>query len=74
MLLFFVLFIYALSCVGIGIFASAFAENELQAFQFIPIILIPWMFFSGFLFPLNAFPVLFQLFFRVHPYDLFYPN
>jgi ABC-2 type transport system permease protein len=59
-LLFTILFVYAVSCVGIGIFASAFAENELQAFQFIPIILIPSMFFSGFLFPLNSFPKIFQ--------------
>ena len=60
MLLFTVLFVYAVCCVGIGIFASAFAENELQAFQFIPMILIPFMFFSGFLFPLNSFPKIFQ--------------
>ena len=59
-LLYLILLIYALSCVGIGILASAFAENELQAFQFIPLILIPSMFFSGFLFPLNSFPKIFQ--------------
>jgi len=59
-LLFFILFIYAMSCVGLGIFASTFARNELQAFQFIPLLLIPSMFFSGFLFPINSFPVVFQ--------------
>lgn len=59
-LLFFILFIYALSCVGIGIFASVFAHTELQAFQFVPLLLIPSMFFSGFLFPLNSFPLIFQ--------------
>ena len=59
-MLYLILLIYALSCVGIGILASAFAENELQAFQFIPLILIPSMFFSGFLFPLNSFPKIFQ--------------
>ncbi|MFX0081543.1 MAG: ABC transporter permease [Candidatus Hodarchaeota archaeon] len=60
LLLFLILFIYAMSCVGLGIFASTFARNELQAFQFIPLILIPSLFFSGFLFPINSFPVVFQ--------------
>ena len=60
LLLFFVLFIYAMSCVGLGIFASTFAQNELQAFQFIPLLLIPSMFFSGFIFPINSFPEVFQ--------------
>ncbi|MFW9987445.1 MAG: ABC transporter permease [Candidatus Odinarchaeota archaeon] len=59
-LLFFILFIYAMSCVGLGIFASAFAQSELQAFQFIPLLLIPSMFFSGFIFPINSFPLIFQ--------------
>ncbi len=60
LLLFLVLFIYAMSCVGLGIFASTFAQNDLQAFQFIPLILIPSMFFSGFIFPINSFPAVFQ--------------
>jgi len=60
LLLFFILFIYAMSCVGLGIFASIFARNELQAFQLIPLLLIPSMFFSGFIFPINAFPKVFQ--------------
>ncbi|MFX1500670.1 MAG: ABC transporter permease, partial [Promethearchaeota archaeon] len=60
LLLFFILFIYAMSCVGLGIFASAFAQSELQAFQFIPLLLIPSMFFSGFIFPINSFPLIFQ--------------
>jgi ABC-2 type transport system permease protein len=60
LLLFLVLFIYAMSCVGLGIFASAFAKNELQAFQFIPLLLIPSMFFSGFIIPISSFPRLFQ--------------
>jgi ABC-2 type transport system permease protein len=59
-LLFFILFIYSMSCVGIGLFASVFAHTELQAFQFVPLLLIPSMFFSGFLFPLSSFPLIFQ--------------
>ena len=61
LLLFFILFIYAMSCVGLGIFASTFAKTELQAFQFVPLLLIPSMFFSGFIFPINSFPKIFQI-------------
>ena len=60
LLLFFILFIYAMSCVGLGIFASTFAKNQLQAFQFIPLLLIPSIFFSGFMFPIKSFPIIFQ--------------
>ncbi len=59
-LLLVVLFIYAMSCVGIGIISSVFAETELQSFQFIPLLLLPSMFFSGFIFPLIALPKIFQ--------------
>ncbi len=60
LLLYLVLFIYALSCIGIGILAASFAKTDIQAFQFIPIILIPFMFFSGFIFPIDGFPEIFQ--------------
>jgi len=60
LLLFLMLFLYAVTCVGIGIFLSTFAQTELQAFQFIPLTIIPFMFFSGFIFPLTAFPKFFQ--------------
>ena len=59
-LLFGILFVYALSCVAVGIMASAFAETELQAFQFIPLTVVPSMFISGFIIPINSFPIIFQ--------------
>lgn len=59
-LLFLMLFVYAICCVGIGMFLSTFAQNELQAFQFIPVTIIPFMFFSGFILPMNAFPQFFR--------------
>jgi ABC-2 type transport system permease protein len=37
----------ALSALTLGIFLSSFANNELQMMQFIPIIVIPQVFFSG---------------------------
>jgi ABC-2 type transport system permease protein len=60
-LLFLVLFVYALSCVGIGILASSFARTELQAFQFIPLLITPFLFFTGFMYPVSAFPKPFQI-------------
>ncbi|SDZ09877.1 ABC-2 type transport system permease protein [Evansella caseinilytica] len=37
----------SLSALTLGIFLSAFANNELQMIQFIPIIVVPQVFFSG---------------------------
>jgi ABC-2 type transport system permease protein len=59
-LLFLALFIYAISCVGIGILASSAARTELQAFQFIPLLLVPFMILSGFIYPIAALPKVFQ--------------
>lgn len=43
----------AMVALSIGTFISAFANNEMQMIQFIPIILVPQLFFSG-LFDLSA--------------------
>lgn len=59
-LLFLALFIYAMCCVGIGILASSAARTELQAFQFIPLLVIPFMILSGFIYPIAALPTVFQ--------------
>jgi ABC-2 type transport system permease protein len=37
----------AMTALAIGIFISAFANNEMQMIQFIPIIIVPQVFFSG---------------------------
>jgi len=37
----------AITALTIGIFISAFANNELQMIQFVPIIIVPQVFFSG---------------------------
>jgi ABC-2 type transport system permease protein len=42
--------------VSLGLFVSAFARNELQAVQFIPIILVPQIFLSGLLVPIDQLP------------------
>lgn len=43
----------AMSALTLGTLLSAFANNELQMIQFIPLVIIPQIFFSG-LFPLDA--------------------
>lgn len=46
----------ALGAVNVGIFLSAFARNELQAVQFIPIVIIPQFLLSGLFWPLGDMP------------------
>jgi len=43
----------ATTALALGMFISAFARTEFQVFQFIPIVIIPQVFFSG-LFPLES--------------------
>lgn len=45
-----------LGAVNLGIFLSAFARNELQAIQFIPIVIIPQFLLSGLFWPLAGMP------------------
>lgn len=42
--------------VALGLFISAFARTELQAVQFIPIVLLPQVFLSGLLVPVEQLP------------------
>ncbi len=42
--------------VSLGLFVSAFARNELQAVQFIPLVILPQAFLSGLLVPVEQLP------------------
>ncbi|OPY25751.1 MAG: ABC-2 family transporter protein [Methanocella sp. PtaU1.Bin125] len=42
--------------VNLGIFCSAFARNELQAVQFIPLLILPQVFLDGMLWPISTLP------------------
>lgn len=42
--------------VALGLFVSAFARTELQAVQFIPVVLLPQVFLSGLLVPVDQLP------------------
>src|SRR5690625_6882642 len=43
----FITLVLSLSALTLGILVSSFANNELQMVQFIPVIVIPQIFFSG---------------------------
>jgi ABC-2 type transport system permease protein len=45
-----------MGAVTLGILLSAFARNELQAIQFIPIVILPQVFLSGLLWPIQDMP------------------
>lgn len=53
--------------VGMGIFLSIFARNELQAVQFIPIVIVPQAFLSGLIWPIKDMPGWLQPFSYIMP-------
>jgi ABC-2 type transport system permease protein len=56
-----------LGAVNLGIFLSAFARNELQAIQFIPIVILPQVLLSGLLWPVQDMPGWLQAVARAMP-------
>jgi len=48
--------ILVLGTVNLGLFLSAFAKNEFQAVQFIPVVVLPQLLLSGMLIPVDALP------------------
>jgi ABC-2 type transport system permease protein len=56
-LLFLVTLSLTIGGVNMGIFASAFARNELQVIQFIPLLIVPQALLGGLFFPVNTLPV-----------------
>lgn len=55
-LVFAVLLLFAVGNQGLGMVASAAARNELQAVQFIPLVLFPSLLLTGVFYPLEAIP------------------
>ncbi|HEX9268354.1 MAG TPA: ABC transporter permease [Candidatus Limnocylindria bacterium] len=53
--------------VSLGLAVSAFARNELQAVQFVPLVLLPQVFLSGLLVPLEQLPEILRPLARVLP-------
>ncbi|MCO7175112.1 ABC transporter permease [Sporolactobacillus kofuensis] len=50
-----IVFILSFSALSLSILLSTFASNELQMFQFIPLVIVPQVFLSG-LFPIDTLP------------------
>src|SRR5205807_4575790 len=65
--IFVVILALVIGAVNRGIFLSAFARNELQAVQFIPIVVIPQILLSGLLWPAQDMPCWLQAIARVMP-------
>ena len=53
--------------VNLGIFVSAFARNELQIVQFIPLVIVPQILLGGLFFPVKTLPVVLYQFAYVMP-------
>ncbi len=53
--------------VNLGIFCSSFARNELQAVQFIPLLILPQVFLDGMFWPISTLPNYLQAFSYVMP-------
>jgi len=66
-LAFAVLLLFGVGNQGLGIMLSSAAKNELQAIQFIPLILFPSILLTGVFFPLEAIPSAFRPFSLVVP-------
>jgi ABC-2 type transport system permease protein len=57
LILFLITALLTIGGVNMGIFASAFARNELQVIQFIPLFIVPQIFLGGLFFPVSTLPV-----------------
>lgn len=64
-----VLLVLALALLGItlGLFLSAFARNEFQVVQFMPLVIMPQVFFAGLLVPVAQMPDILQWISNVMP-------
>lgn len=65
--IFIVTLLLVLGAVNLGILLSAFARNELQAIQFIPVVILPQVLLSGMLWPVSDMPGWLQAIARVMP-------
>jgi ABC-2 type transport system permease protein len=52
--------IFIASVLGLGIFISTLAKTQMQATQMSFFILLPFVFLSGYVFPIGGMPVVFQ--------------
>jgi ABC-2 type transport system permease protein len=65
--LYLVAFIFIAAVLGLGIFISTLAKTQMQATQMSFFVLLPFVFLSGMVFPIDGMPVIFQHVSRVIP-------
>jgi ABC-2 type transport system permease protein len=58
--LFLATFLYVFTLLSLGLLISTRAQNHMQAFQMTIALLLPAVFFSGFIFPIETMPLFFQ--------------
>lgn len=58
--MFCVVILMAIVAVNLGVFISTFAKNEFQVIQFIPVLIVPQIFLSGVIQPIENLPELLQ--------------
>ena len=66
-LIFLMTLVLTIGAVNMGIFASAFARNELQVIQFIPLLIVPQILLGGLFFPVRTLPVVLKQLAYVFP-------
>ena len=66
-LLFLVTLALTTGAVNMGIFASAYARNELQVIQFIPLLIVPQILLGGLFFPVKTLPIILKQLAYVFP-------
>ncbi len=71
-IVFLIVAIMTLGAVNLGIFLSTYARNELQAVQFIPMVVVPQALLGGIFWPLKEMHVIFQVI--AHLLPLTYAN
>ena len=58
--LFLAAFLYVFTLLGVGLLISTVARNHMQALQMSMALILPSVFFSGFIFPIETMPLIFQ--------------
>ena len=65
--LYVIAFLFIAAVLGLGIFISTIARTQMQATQMSFFVLLPFVFLSGFVFPIDGMPVIFQYVSRIIP-------
>ncbi|MCX7625805.1 MAG: ABC transporter permease [Candidatus Sumerlaeaceae bacterium] len=64
-------FVYVFALLSLGLLVSTMAENHMQAFQMTMVLMLPSIFFSGFIFPRDTMPAIFYAISTILPATYF---